>query len=54
MLQSLTPSVSCEECGHITKTVGGMKLHLQNKYIISQVDGNTSLVEIIEEKTVMF
>ena len=29
-----------------------MKLHVQNKHIISQVDGNTSLVEIIEEKTV--
>ena len=36
-------SVSCEECGHTTKTVGGMKLHVKNKHEISQVDGNTSL-----------
>ena len=38
-------SVSCEECGHTTKTVGGMKLHVKNKHEISQVDGNTSLTE---------
>ena len=50
--KNLKPSVSCEECGHTTKTVGGMKLHVQNKHIISQVHGNTSLVEIIEEETV--
>ena len=48
----LKPSVSCEECGHTTQTVGGMKLHVKNKHSISQVDGNTSLVEIIEEETV--
>ena len=29
-----------------------MKLHVKNKHSISQVDGNTSLVEIIEEETV--
>ena len=50
--ENLKPSVSCEQCGHTTKTVGGMKLHVQNKHIISQVDGNTSLVEITEEETV--
>ena len=46
------PSVSCEECSHTTQTVGGMKLHVKNKHSISQVDGNTSLVDIIEEETV--
>ena len=28
-----------------------MKLHVKNKHSISQVDGNTSLVEITEEET---
>ena len=46
------PLVSCDECGHTTQTVNGMKLHVKNKHEISQVDGNTSLVEIIEEETV--
>ena len=46
------PSVSCEECGHTTQTIGGMKLHVKNKHSISQVDGNTSLVNIIEEEAV--
>ena len=50
--EHLKPSVSCEECGHTTQTVSGMKLHVKNKHNVSQVDGNTSLVEIIEEKTV--
>ena len=46
-------SVSCEECGHTTKTVGDMKLHVKNKHEISQLDGNTSLPELIhEEETV--
>ena len=40
-------SVSCEECGHTTKTVGCMTLHVKNKHEITQVDGNTSLPEII-------
>ena len=46
------PSVSCEECSHTIQTVGGMKLHVKNKHSISQIDGNTSLVETIEEETV--
>ena len=47
------PLVSCDECGHTTQTVNGMKLHVKNKHEISQVDGNTSLEEIIhEEETV--
>ena len=44
------PSVSCDECGHTTQTVNGMKLHVKNKHEISQVDGNSSLEEIIYEK----
>ena len=47
------PLVSCEECSHTTQTVGGMKLHVKNKHSISQVDGNTSLVENIEEETII-
>ena len=47
------PLVSCEECGHTTQTTGGMKLHIKNKHSISEVDGNTSLVEIIEEEKVL-
>ena len=50
--EHLKPSVSCEECGHTTQTIGGMKLHVKNKHSISQVDGNTSLVDIIEEEAV--
>ena len=30
-----------------------MKLHVKNKHSISQIHGNTSLVEIIEEETVI-
>ena len=44
------PSVSCQECGHSTQAISGMKLHVKNKHSISQVDGNTSLVDIIEEE----
>ena len=47
------PSVSCKECSHTTQTVVGMKLHVKNKHSISQIHGNTSLVEIIEEETVI-
>ena len=47
------PLVSCEECGHNTQTTGGMKLHIKNKHCISRVDGNTSMVEIIEEEKVL-
>ena len=47
------PSTNSEECSHTTQTVGGMKLHVKNKHSISQVDGNTSLVENIEEETMI-
>ena len=31
------PEVSCDECGHTTQTVNGMKLHVNNKHELSQV-----------------
>ena len=40
-----TSKVTCEVCGHKTKTVGGMKLHVKNKHEVSQIDGNTSITE---------
>ena len=43
--EHLKQSVSCEECGHTTQNIGEMKLYVKNKHIISQVDGNTSLVD---------
>ena len=43
-------SVFCEECGHTTKIVAGVKLHVKNKHEISQVDGNTSLPELFHEE----
>ena len=48
----LKPPVSCEECGQTTQTIGGKRLHEKNKHSFSQVDGNTSLVDIIEKETV--
>ena len=38
-------SVSCDQCGHKTKTENGMKLHKKNKHAIQQIDGNSSLNE---------
>ena len=39
------PLVSCDMCGHTTKTKNGMKLHMQRKHDIDQIDGNTSIEE---------
>ena len=39
--------VSCEECGNTTITIVGMELQ---KHVISQVDRNTSLPEVIHEE----
>ena len=35
--------VSCDQCGHTTKTRGGMTLHKKNKHEIPQWDGNDTL-----------
>ena len=42
---TLIPSVSCDECGHTTKTENGIKLHKKKKHEIPQIDGNTSVTE---------
>ena len=42
---SLMPSVSCDECGHTTKTENGIKLHKKKKHKVPQIDGNTSVTE---------
>ena len=39
-------SVSCDQCGHTTKTESGMKLHKRKKHDINQIDGNSSISEI--------
>ena len=45
-------SVTCDICGHKTWTDKGMKLHKRNKHELSQIDGNTSIVEPqLEEET---
>ena len=40
---TITPSVSCNECGHTTKTKNVIKLHRKNKHEVQQIDGNTSI-----------
>ena len=37
--------VSCDFCGHSTKTQNGIKLHKKNKHEILQIDGNNSINE---------
>jgi hypothetical protein len=44
------PSVSCDLCGHRTKTQNGMKLHKKNKHEILQIDGNNSINEEQKEE----
>ena len=51
--RAATFKVTCEICGHKTKTLGGMKLHVKNKHEVDQIDGNTTMTDIeIEEVTV--
>ena len=42
---TLMPSVSCDDCGHKTKTENGIKLHKKKKHEVPQIDGNTSFSE---------
>ena len=37
--------VTCDICGHTTKTENGMKLHRKNKHELSQIDRNTSVMQ---------
>ena len=34
---AMKPAFSCDECGHTTQTVKGMKLHVNNKHELGQV-----------------
>ena len=45
--------MSCDLCGHSTKTQNGMKLHKKNKDGVIKVDGNTSINEEHKEEFVI-
>ena len=41
--------VSCDQCGHKTKTENGIKINKKRKHEISQVDANDTLTDSISE-----
>ena len=46
--EDVNAKVSCDICGHETKTANGIKLYKQKKHQVDQIDGNSSLADIQE------
>ena len=46
--EDVNAKVSCDICGHETKTANGIKLHKQKKHQVDQIDGNSSIADIQE------
>ena len=47
--EDVNAKVSCDICGHETKTANGIKLHKQKKHQVDQIDGNSSIADIQED-----